>query len=72
VTCESKREFRERLERRRIDGKKSDSYNSTFHRWIRTIFGYIVLLLVVYIITRGIFYISPCLRDIAGGKFQGK
>jgi hypothetical protein len=69
VTCESKREFREKLERRHIDGKKYDRYNSTFHHWIRTIFGYVVLLLVVYIFTRGIFYISPRLSDITGGQF---
>jgi hypothetical protein len=72
VTCKSKREFRERLEKRHIDGKKYDSYNSIFHRWIKTIFRYVVLLHVVYIVTGGIFYISPRLRDIAGGKFLGK
>jgi hypothetical protein len=33
------REFRERLERRYIDGRNSDNYNSTFLHWIRTIFG---------------------------------
>jgi len=38
----------------------------------QTIFRYIVLLHVVYSFTGGIFYISPRLRDIAGGKFLGK
>jgi preprotein translocase subunit SecF len=45
------RESLERLERRHIDGRISDSYNSAFHRWIRTIFGYVVLIHVVYIFT---------------------
>jgi hypothetical protein len=72
VTGKSRREFRERLERRYIDGKSTDSYNSTFHRWISTIFGYVVLIHVVYIVTVGIFYISPRLRDIEGGKYLGK
>jgi hypothetical protein len=72
VTCKSKREFRERLERRHIDGRTFDNYNSTIHCWSRTIFGYVVILNVVYIFTGGIFYISPCLRDITGGKFLGK
>jgi hypothetical protein len=72
VTGKSRREFRERLERRYIDGKSTDSYNSTFYRWISTIFGYVVLIHVVYIFTVGIFYISPRLRDIEGGKYLGK
>jgi hypothetical protein len=71
VTGKSRREFRERLERRYIDGKSTDSYNSTLHRWISTIFGYVVLIHVVYIVTVGIFYISPRLRDIEGGKYLG-
>jgi hypothetical protein len=66
------REFRERLERRHIDARNSDSYNSTFHRWIRTIFGYVFLLHVLYIFTGGIFYINLCLRDIAKGEFLEK
>jgi hypothetical protein len=33
------REFRERLERRYIDGRNSDNYNSTFLHWIIMIFG---------------------------------
>jgi hypothetical protein len=72
VTCKSKRELRERLERRHIDGRKSDNYNSTFHRWIRTIFRYVVILHVVYSFIGRIVYISPRLRDIAGGKVMGK
>jgi hypothetical protein len=72
VTGKSRREFRERLERRYIDGKSTDSYNSTFYRWISTIFGYVVLIHVVYIVTVGILYISPRLRDIEGGKYLGK
>jgi uncharacterized membrane protein len=68
VTGKSRREFRERLERRYIDGKSTDSYNSTFYRWI----SYVVLIHVVYIVTVGIFYISPRLRDIEGGKYLGK
>jgi hypothetical protein len=63
------REFRERLERRHIDGINFDDYKSTFHGWIRAIFGYIVLLHVLYILTRGIFYISLCLTHIMGGMF---
>jgi hypothetical protein len=66
------RDFRERLERRHIDGRNFDGYNSNFYHWIRTIFGYDVLLHVLYIRTRGIFYISLRLRDIMGGKFMGK
>jgi hypothetical protein len=72
VTCKIKREFRERLERGHIDGRTSDSYNSTFHCWIQMIFGYVVLLHVVYIFARGIVYINPRLRDIAGETFLGK
>jgi hypothetical protein len=64
--------LKERLERRHIDGRKSNSYNSTFYCRIRTIFRYIVLLHVVYSFTGGIFYICPRLRDIAGGTFLGK
>jgi hypothetical protein len=58
VTGKSKREFREGLERRHIDCIKYDRY--------------VVLLHVVYSFTIGIFYISPRLRDIAGGKVLGK
>jgi hypothetical protein len=72
VTGKSRREFRERLERRYIDGKSTDSYNSTFHRWISTIFGYVILIHVMYIVTLGMFYINPRLRDIEGGKYLGK
>jgi hypothetical protein len=72
VTSKSRREFRERLEKRYIDGKSTDSYNSTFYHWISTIFGYVVLIHVVYIVTVGILYISPRLRDIEGGKDLGK
>jgi hypothetical protein len=64
--------LRERLERRCIDGRKSNSYNSTFYRRIRKIFRYIVLLHVVYSFTGGIFFICPRLGDIAGVKVLGK
>jgi hypothetical protein len=63
------REFRERLEKKYIDGRKFNRYNFTFHRWIKMIFGYVVLLHVLYIFTRGIFYISPRLRDIIREKY---
>jgi len=36
------------------------------------IFEYVVLIHVVYIVTVGIFYISPRLRDTEGGEYLGK
>jgi hypothetical protein len=62
------REGLERGWREDIDGKSTDSYNSTFYRWISMIFGYVVLTHVVYIFTVGIFYISLRLRDTQGGN----
>ena len=41
-------------------------------RWIKKLFRYVVFLHVMSILTRGIFYISPRLRDITRGKFLGK
>jgi hypothetical protein len=62
----------ERGWREDIDGKNYNNYNSTFHRWIRMIFGYVFLLHVLYIFTGGIFYISLRLTDITGWKCLGK
>jgi len=33
------------------------------------IFGYVVRIYILYIVTGGIFYSSPCLRDITVGNF---
>jgi hypothetical protein len=48
-------------------GRNFGSHILTFHRWIRLIFGYIIMLNVTYILTGGIFNSRLRLRAVTGG-----
>jgi len=50
-------------------GRHFGSHSLTFHRWIRLIFGYVIILNVTYILTGGILNIRLCFRDVTGGTF---
>ena len=50
-------------------GRHFGSHSLTFHRWIKLIFGYVIMLNVTYILTGGIVNIRLCLRAVTGGTF---
>jgi hypothetical protein len=60
------------LERKHIKGKNFDNHISIIYCWIKLIFGYVVLLNVLYIFIGGSVGIRFHMRDIAGGNFLEK
>jgi len=50
-------------------GRNFGSHILTFHRWIRFLFGYVIILNVTYILTGGIANIRLRLRAVTGGTF---